>query len=86
MPQGCLQHRHRPPMLQQVGSHLFVESPQLLPVLQRGGLAGALPQDEVLQRLQLQTTPKDALQASKATICQQNIDAASSIRNTAEEQ
>ena len=57
----CLQHRHRPPTLQQVISHLLVESPQLFPVLQRGGLAGALPQDEVLQRLQLETPPENAL-------------------------
>ena len=64
---GYLQHRHRPPMLQQECSHLFVESPQLLPVLQRGGLAGALPQNEVLERLQLETPPEDALQTKHAS-------------------
>ncbi len=57
----CLQQQPRPLVLQQVCSHLFIESPQLLPVLQRGGLAGTLPQNKVLQRLQLETPPEDAL-------------------------
>ena len=68
MPQGAAAcSTSTTPGLQPVCSHLFIESPQLLPVLQRGGLAGALPQNEVLQRLQLETPPEDALQAKCAS-------------------
>ena len=42
----------------------LVDGPELLPLLQRHVLGGALAQDELLERLQLQPPPEYALQSN----------------------